>query len=263
MLPRCGAIIRTGSGTDKLPVKEATGLGIVVANTPGAVCNAVSDHTVALLLAVARQLFFMDSELRRGVWNPSFTLPRCVTGRVLGLVGFGAIAQQVARKLSGFNMELLVYDPYVNVNLVAQTGGSLIELDALLQRSDFVSLHCPLTDGTCGMIGERELRLMKPTAFLINTSRGGVVDETALLEALTAGWISGAGLDVFEQEPPDPQNPLWKLDNVVVTPHRASAAEESVEESWRLSVETALDLAGGRYPRSYVNPDVKPRWDLN
>ena len=132
----------------------------------------------------------------------------------------------------------------------------------MLSRSDFVSLHCPLAEETRHLIGEAELRLMKPEAILINTARGPVVDEPALVRALTGGWIAGAGLDVFDPEPPAPDHPLFKLDNVVVTPHMASLSDLSDRLLWEMSVEAVLDLAHGRWPRSCVNPDVKPRWNL-
>jgi phosphoglycerate dehydrogenase-like enzyme len=131
-----------------------------------------------------------------------------------------------------------------------------------LAESDFVSLHCPLTPDTYHLIGERELRLMKPTAILINTARGPVVDEPALIRALTEGWIAAAGLDVFEQEPPDPDNPLFKLDNVVATPHVAGQSDEDQERAWRLATDSALAMARGQWPRSYVNRTVKPRLNL-
>jgi phosphoglycerate dehydrogenase-like enzyme len=180
----------------------------------------------------------------------------------LGLVGFGRSGRLVAEKMSGFNMTTLAYDPYVSAETMAEVGARKAELDDVLSRADFVLLHCPYTKETHHLIGERELRLMKPTAILVNTTRGSVIDEPVLIRALTEGWIAAAGLDVFEQEPVDPDNPLLKLDNVVATPHIAGASDQSQETRWRLSVETVVAFSRGHWPPSYVNPGVKPRWEL-
>jgi D-3-phosphoglycerate dehydrogenase len=262
-LPRCGAIIRTGSGTDNMPVAAATEHGVIVANTPGAVSGAVSDHVIGLLFAILRQIVVHDRALRNGDWARKTDL-LCwhPSGRTLGLVGLGNIGQLVARKMSGFEMTILAYDPYVSADLMAGKGVRAAELDEVLSESDFVSICCQLCEDTYHLIGERELRLMKPEAILINTARGSVIDEGALYRALTEGWIAAAGLDVFEQEPVDPDNPMLQLDNIVVTPHIGSRSDESAPESWRLSIETAVALANGHWPVSYVNRDVKPRWEL-
>ena len=262
-LQRCGALIRTGSGTDNIPIEAATAHGIIVANTPEAFNDGVSDHTIALLLAVVRQIALQDRNVRAGVWGRTAGFPGWHLQRqTLGLIGFGHIARLVTRKLSGYEMTVLAHDPYVSAELMADHGVQAASMDQVLSGSDFVSLHCPLLDETHNLIGERELRLIKPRAILINTSRGPVVDEAALYRALTEGWIAAAGLDVLVQEPPAADNPLFGLDNVVLTPHIAGYSDESLDNSWRFSVETVLDLAQGRWPRSYVNPGVKPRWQL-
>ena len=262
-LQRCGALIRTGSGTDNIPIEAATAHGIIVANTPEAFNDGVSDHTIGLLLAVVRQIALQDRKVRAGTWDRYAGFPGWhLQGQTLGLIGFGHIARLVTRKLSGFEMTVLAHDPFVSAELMADHGVQAASMEEVLSGSDFVSLHCPLLDTTHKLIGERELRLMKPLSILINTSRGPVVDETALFRALTEGWIAAAGLDVLEQEPPESDNPLFSLDNVVLTPHIAGYSDESLDNSWRLSVETVLDLAQGRWPRSYVNPGVKPRWQL-
>ena len=262
-LRRCGALIRTGSGTDNIPIEAATAHGIIVANTPEAFNDGVSDHTIALLLAVVRQIALQDRNVRAGVWDRTAGFPGWHLQRqTLGLIGFGHIARLVTRKLSGYEMTVLAHDPYVSAELMADHGVQAASMDQVLSGSDFVSLHCPLLDETHSLIGERELRLMKPRSILINTSRGPVVDEAALYRALTEGWIAAAGLDVLVQEPPAADNPLFGLDNVVLTPHIAGYSDESLDNSWRFSVETVLDLAQGRWPRSYVNPGVKPRWQL-
>jgi len=263
-LPRCGAIVRSGSGTDNVPVAEATQRNIVVVNTPAAVNETVSDHTIGLLLAITRQIAVQDRAVRQGQWRLNLPALRWhLHDQTLGLVGFGHIGRLVARKMSGFNMKILAYDPYLSGEQIESQGIYAAELDAVLSQSDFVSLHCPLTPQTHHLIGERELRLMKPEAILINTSRGPVVDESALIKALAEGWIAGAGLDVLDPEPPDFNNPLFQLDNVVITPHIGGFSDESLENAWRLSLEAALDLAQGRWPRSVVNRQVRPRWELN
>ncbi len=263
VIPRCGAIIRSGSGTDNIPVKEATQRGIIVSNTPEAVSDAVSNHAIGLLFAAIRQIVVQDRALRAATWDRYLAWPRWhLHGQTLGLVGFGHIPRLVARKMSGFEMTILSHDPYVSAETMADYNVQAVSLDELLSRSDFFSLHCPLLDNTHHLIGERELRLMKPEAILINTSRGPVVDEAALVHALTKGWIAAAGLDVFEQEPIPPDNPLLKLNNVVLTPHIAAYSDEFSDNFWRLSVETVIDLSKGRWPRSYVNKDVTPRWNL-
>jgi D-3-phosphoglycerate dehydrogenase len=262
-LPGCGAIVRTGSGTDNVPVEAATQRGIVVANTPDALTEAVSDHAIGLLFAVLRRITLQDRLVRGGVWDRRRAWPHwSPRGRTLGLVGFGRIARAIARKLSGFEMKVLAYDPLVSSESAAAEGASVVGLDEVLSRADVISLHCPLTAQTRHLIDEGALRQMKPSAVLLNTARGPVVDEGALAAALAEGRIAGAGLDVLEQEPPDPANPLLRLDNVVVTPHMAAYSDEYLENCWRLSVETVLALAGGHWPPSHVNRPEPPRWDL-
>ena len=262
-LPRCGALIRTGSGTDNIPIDAATAQGIIVANTPEAFSDGVSDHAIGLLLAVVRQIAIQDRTVRTGIWDREAAYPSWhLRGQTLGLIGFGHIARLVTRKLSGYEMTVLAHDPFVGAEVMAGHGVQAASMEQVLSRSDFVSLHCPLLDDTHHLIGARELRLMKPRAILINTSRGPVVDEPALIRALSERWIAAAGVDVLEQEPPEADNPLFSLDNAVITPHIAGYTDQSLDDSWRLSVETALALAQGRWPRSYVNHNVKPRWRL-
>src|SRR5262249_35470421 len=209
------AILRTGSGTDNVPVEEATRRQILVANTPAAMSDGVSDHLIALLFTVIRRIAELDRAVRQGRWVQGLVQPlNSVQGLTLGLVGFGHTAREVVRKLSGFEMRVLAHDPYVAAKTIAALGVTSADLHDLLIESDYVSLHCPLTADTRHLIGERELRLMKPSAVLLNTSRGPVIDEAALVRALREGWIAAAGLDVLEYEPPAPDNPLLGLDNV-------------------------------------------------
>jgi len=262
-IPKCVALIRTGSGTDNIPVEEATKLGIIVAHTPEAHHQEVSDHAIGLLFAVVRQIAVQDRAVRDGKWDAEDGMPRWhLVGQTLGLVGFGLIARQVAKKMSGFDMTVLAYDPYVNADTMTEVGVQSATLDEVLSRSDFVSIHSPLTKETRHSIGERELRLMKPEAVLVNTSRGPVIDEPALVKALESGWIAAAGLDVTDEEPPRPDNPLFRMNNVVVTPHIAGYSDQHEYACWRLSVDTVIDLSKGSWPRRYVNRGVKPRIPL-
>lgn len=262
-LKRCGAIIRAGSGTDNIPVEAATKLGIVVAHTPEATREEVSDHTVGLLLNVVRQISFQDRAIHNGVWKLDSGRPLCqMRGQTLGLIGFGNIARNVIRKLSGFEMNFIVYDKYVSSDKIQAVGAKAKSLDEVMMQSDFVSIHCPWTPETFHLIGERELRLMKPSAILINTARGKIIEERALIKALEEGWFDAAGLDVLDEEPPHPDNPLLKMDNVVLTPHTAGGSSVSQDNFWRYSLDAAIAFSQGHWPRSYVNHDVKPRWNL-
>ena len=202
----------------------------------------------------------LDLAVRRGAWSGALGHEAgTLRGRTFGLVGFGHIRELVG-KLSGFNLKVLVHDPFVDADAMRSLNVEPATLEHLLSESDVVSLHCPLTPRTRHLIGENQLRLMKPTATLINTSRGPVVDEAALVRALTEGRLAAAGLDVLEQEPPaSADHPLFQLDNVVITPHVAGYATGGLERRWKLSVETVLALAAGKWPPSCVNPAVQPR----
>ncbi len=209
-------IARTGIGTDNVDLEAARAQGIRVTTTPGLNSKAVADLAVGLVLALARRICSSDRSLRQGAWKQTAGLD--LEGKILGIVGLGSIGKQVARRAQAFDMRLVAYDTVHDEGFAAAHGISFVGCDELLQMSDFVTLHLPLTPETRGLIGKRELRQMKPTAYLVNTARGGIVDERALYEALSQGWIAGAGLDVFAQEPPF-GSPLLELDNVVVTPH--------------------------------------------
>jgi D-3-phosphoglycerate dehydrogenase len=264
VVPRCWAILRTGSGTDNVPVDEATRRGIVVANTPAAFSDPVSDHVIALLFAAMRRIPFQDRAVRQGQWDQTLGQPLCsIQGKTLGLVGFGGIAREVAKKLAGFSLRIMAFDPFVSPEAMSCCGVQPAELNALLAEADFVSLHCPLTPETKHLIGESQLRSMKPTAILVNTSRGPIVDELALARALAEGWIAAAGLDVVEHEPLAANHPFLGLDNVVLTPHSAGLSANGVEIRWRLSFETVLAFSRREWPASCVNHHVKPAQNLS
>ena len=262
-LKQCRVILRSGSGTDNVPVADATALGIVVANTPESIAATVAEHAIAMLLAVIRQIPVQDRAVRNGIWDRDHAWPNWhLTGKTLGLAGFGFIARNVVRKTAGFEMRTIAFDPVVDAKVMADLGVESVGFEDLFGRSDFLSIHCPLTDRTHHLVGERELRMMKPQAVLINTSRGPVIDEAALARALTEGWIAAAGLDVLEQEPPDSDNPLLKLDNVVITPHIAGYSDTFWHDFWSHSVRTLIEMSTGRRPLWAVNPDVKPRFEF-
>ena len=263
-LKKCGAILRTGSGTDNVDDKTATEKGIIVVNTPHVIADQVADHAISLLFSLVRQVTRHDRLIRNGVWDSWKAMPTAprFRGATLGLVAFGRIAKLVAKKLSGFEMEYLAHDPFVDREVLVAHGVKAAALDELLETSDYVSLHCPLSEKTTHLIGERELRQMQPHALLVNTARGGVIDERALIRALEEGWIAGAALDVMASEPPDVDNPLLKMENVILTPHLAGYSDTYPQEYAEASVEAIIDLARGRWPRFVVNPEATPRWTL-
>lgn len=255
-LRRCKVIVRYGIGVDNIDLEAATERGIVVANVPDFCMEEVANHAIMFLLACAKKLAFLHNALRAGIWDRKLLPPMpCIYGQTLGLVGFGRIARAVARKAHAFNLRILAYDPYVDKSVAGEYGVVLLrgELGELLEEADYVSIHVPLTEETRHMFGEEEFRRMKPTAFLINTSRGAVVDERALIKALREGWIAGAALDVFEKEPPDPDNPLLKMDNVIVTPHSASYSDAAFRDLRRRVGEEAARVLSGRRPLHPVN----------
>ena len=231
-LPKCKAIFRSGSGLDSLPVETAEKLGVKVLNTPESISECVAEHTVALLLAFARRLIHYDRSVRNGNWEEPNGMNWHISGRTLGLVGYGRIARTVEKMLSGFGVKTIHYDPFTE---------NSTDLDELLAVSDFVSLHCPLTAETRNLINAERLKLMKKNAILINTSRGGVVDENALIEALQNNTIGGAALDVLCEEPPAEDHPLFKLDNVIITPHIAAFSADFEKNFWSSSAGKIID----------------------
>jgi phosphoglycerate dehydrogenase-like enzyme len=254
--PRLRAIARVGVGTDSIDLAAATEAGVVVMTTPGANRETTADHALALILAALRRVVEHDSSVRRGEWRRGGDLtPWELNRTTVGLVGYGEIGRAVARRLRGFDVELLVCDP------VARSGRSVesVELPQLLRRSDVVSLHIPLTDATLGLIGEAELALMRRSAVLVNTSRGGLIDETALAGALVAGRLRGAALDVFADEPDVPRA-LADLRNVILTPHIGGLSERSIVSMTERATSHVLDaLQGVPDPAAVANPDVLGR----
>lgn len=218
---------RAGIGVDNIDVEAATRRGIIVLNAPGGNVISAAEHTLALMLAVVRHVPQADASVRLGEWGRERFKGIELHGKVLGLVGAGRIGSEVARRARAFGMRVLTYDPYLSKDRADQIGIELVTLPDLLEEADLVSLHCPLTDETQGLIGAEELAMMKPAAYVINAARGGIVDEAALAEALGAGKLAGAALDVFVEEPVPEDNPLLKLENVVALPHLGAATREA------------------------------------
>jgi len=253
-------IVVWGVGYDHVDVEAASERGIYVANTRGSNAESVAEHVFALMLDLSRKLLRTEAFVRKGGWvsREEAGLPHELTAqdlyeKTLGIVGLGAIGSCVARIAHGFNMRVLAYDPFVGVEAAKEKRVELIGLEKLLMESDFVTLHVVLTEETKGMIGARELNLMKPTAYLINASRGPIVDEEALIRALREKKIAGAGLDVFTKEPIDLKNSLLKLDNVVVTPHCAGNSEEALRATSMMVSQEAVRILRGEVPRNLVN----------
>ncbi len=253
-LSRCRIIARVGTGVDAIDIDAAARCGIWVANVPDAYTEDVSAHAMALLLALARRLPSLARSTRAGSWDSGFVRPlHSIRGSTLGIIGFGRIGRAMAAKARAFDMDVLFHDPLVSRDAGAAAGARSADLDALLPASDYVSLHIPLTDGTRGLIGAAALARMKPGACLINTSRGALVDETALIAALRSGALAGAGLDVLAAEPPSPENPLLALENVLVTPHIGWYSEESTRFVRVKSSEEVARVLGGSAPLNPVN----------
>jgi len=250
---RCRVIARYGIGVDNVDLQAAAARGIVVTNVPDYCIEEVSDHALALILACARRIVHLDRLVHTGRWDPKDALPiRRLQGQVLGLVGFGKIPRRVAAKAAGVGLIPVTFDPFVDAATCAAHGARKVDLSALLAEADFVSVHAPLTAQTRGLIGDAELRRMKPTAFLINTARGPVVREAALVKALQAGWIAGAALDVVETEPLPPTHPLMTLPQVLLTPHVAFYSQESMQELQRKAAEEVARVLTGHAPHYAV-----------
>ena len=264
-LEKCKVIALGSVGTDAVDVPAATERGIPVTNVPDTFIEEVADHTMTLILGTYRRLTLMDEMVRDGRWAEGrphlYRFPRLM-GQTLGLISFGHVARGVAMRATPFGLRMLAYDPYIEELVISRHGVEPVGLTELLQRSDIVSMHAPGTEETGHMLSEEHFRLMKPQALFINNGRGSTVDEAALIRALEERWIAGAGLDVLEQEPPNPENPLLHMENVILTAHVASAsARFDPQRRRRVGQEIALALTG-RWPMACVNPSVLERSGL-
>jgi glyoxylate reductase len=257
--PRLRVVSNMATGYDNIDVAAATRHGVLVTRTPGVLAETTADFAFALLLAVARRVAEADRYVRTGkwrTWGPEIMLGHDVHGATLGIIGMGGIGAGVAKRARGFGMPIAYYSRTAKPDLEKQYGMKALALEALLRESDFVTLHAPLTDETRGMIGEAQLRMMKPTAFLINTARGSLIDQGALYRALSEGWIAGAGLDVTDPEPIAADDPLLKLDNLLIAPHIASASVATRSRMAMLAAEQLVQALEGKIPEHVVNQEV-------
>jgi D-3-phosphoglycerate dehydrogenase len=256
-LKRCRIIARYGIGVDNVDLAAASTAKILITNVPDYCIDEVSDHALALLLALARQITTADGKVRAGAWDivPHAGIRR-MRGQTLGLLGFGKIARALASKVRTLGMKVLAYDPYLAPDLISGHGATAAQLDRLLLEADAISIHVPLSPETRNLLGRNELARMKPTAFLINTSRGGIVDEEALALALRENRLGGAALDVLSVEPPAADHPLRQAPNLILTPHLAFYSRESVIELQTKAAEEVARALKGEPPRSPVNPEV-------
>ncbi|MCS7206912.1 MAG: C-terminal binding protein [Dehalococcoidia bacterium] len=262
-LKRCKVVVRTGVGVDTIDIPAATEAGIAIVNVPDLWTREVATHALAMLLALARRLKALDQAVRENRWRSVLEPPvPHFYGQTVGIVGLGRIGRAFARRARGFEFRIIAYDPYIPRSVFDEEGVEPVAFPDLLRQSDFVTIHTPLTPETRHMFNASTLRLMKPNAILVNTARGAVIDEKALIRALQERWIAGAALDVLEQEPPAPDNPLLQMDNVLLSPHAAYYSDKAVEGLPRRCAEEVARVLQGRMPLHLVNPAVGERLAL-
>lgn len=252
-LKKCKVIVRYGVGVNNVDLEAASDFGIQICNVPDYGVDEVSDHALALLYTLARKTLLMGNAVRKGEWDFSISRPILrLRGKVVGVVGLGRIGRAFAEKVHGTGFKVIGYDEktrvYEELPFIER-----VSFEELLQRSDIISVHCPLTEKTKNMFGEKELRAMKASAFLINTARGSIINEAALNHALSKGWIAGAALDVMELEPPSAENPLFQHESFIATPHVAWYSEQAFEELKRKAAEEAVRVLIGEEPHYPVN----------
>lgn len=262
--PRLRIIAQYAVGYDNIDIECATRHGVYVTNTPGVLTDATADLTWALILAITRRILEADRFVRSGEWHktgtgwhPMMMLGFQVSGATLGVIGMGRIGRAVAKRAKGFGMRVIYYDKYrLPRELEEELGVEYVELDELIKEADIITIHTPLTPETENLINEERLRMMKKTAYLVNTARGRIVDLDALVKALKEGWIAGAALDVFPEEPLPPDHPITKLDNVILTPHIGSATWQTRTRMADLVAENLIAFYKGDVPPILVNKDV-------
>jgi D-3-phosphoglycerate dehydrogenase len=262
-LPNVVVLSTTGAGFDTVNLADCTKAGVAVVNQAGGNREGVAEHVMAMMLSLSKRLMLADHAMRRGLQVPRREfMGDDLVGRTIGIIGLGNVGSRVAELCRGlFQMRVLAYDPYLSASVVAARGAEKVEvLDDLLRQSDYVSINCPHTAETLGMLGAREYALMQPHAYLITTARGGIHDEAALAEALRAGRLAGAGLDVWEEEPPPTDHPLLAMDNVLVSPHIAGITRQSRHNIARIAAEQLLGVLDGKRPPRLLNPEVWPAY---
>jgi len=250
---RLKIIAKHGAGVDNIDMEAATRKGVPVVSAPGANSDAVADLTFGLFLSLARSIPLADHSVKEGKWPRMVGIQ--VNGKVLGIIGLGQIGKKVAQRAAGFDMKILACDLVKDQSFARRWGVTYLPLEEVLAQADFLSIHIPLGPSSRRLIGEKELRLMKEGSFLVNISRGSIVDEDALYLALKERWIRGAALDVFAQEPPV-DHPLLKLDNLISTPHMGGYTYEALRETGMICVQAIVDILNARRPKNVINPDV-------
>ena len=260
--PNLLIVSSNGAGFDPVDVDACTAAGVVVVNQSGGNANSVAEHALGMLLTLSKRILEADRVLRRERdVNRNALIGNEAKGKTIGIVGLGNVGRRIAELCNGLlHMKVIAYDPYLSSDEMAARGGEKVELDDLLCRSDFVSISCPLTKESRGMIGTREFALMQPHVFFITTARGFIHDEAALFEALRDRRIAGAGLDVWAKEPPPPDHPLLQFDNVLASPHTAGVTREARMNMGRIAAEQLLDALDGKRPPRIVNPEVWPAY---
>lgn len=264
-LDNCKVITRYGVGVDTIDLNAATEKGIAVGNVPDYGVDEVSDHALALIMNLLRKITTSNQTVKQGIWDNELSKPiRRFNTLTIGLVGFGNIPRRLAQKVQALGFNVIVSDPFVSEEVTKEHNVSSVTLNELCQQADVISVHAPLNNATQGMVGKEQFAVMKKDAYIVNTARGPVIDEEALIEALKTGTVAGAGLDVIEKEPIDSNHPFLTMDNVTLTPHIAGYSEESAVE---MRSKTALGIKDvllfGEYPKYLVNKDVKNNLDLN
>lgn len=257
-MEKCELILTLSVGYDCVDVAHATEKGIPVCNTPAYCTDDVANHAMTLILSLSRKLEIIIPRTRAADWEYKYTKPIFnYTNKVFGIIGLGKIGRAIVPKAKGFGMSVTAYDPYVDDDIFRQLGVErTYELHDLLEQADYLTIHAPLTAETRGMIDEKALAAMKKRAVIVNTARGHIIDEKALVNALKKGTIAGAGLDVLQQEPPTPDEPLLSLDNVIVTPHIAWYSEESFVRDMAQGMDELIRVVNGKRPRYIVNPEI-------
>jgi D-3-phosphoglycerate dehydrogenase / 2-oxoglutarate reductase len=260
--PNLLIVSSNGAGYDPVDVDACTAAGVLVVNQSGGNANSVAEHALGMLLTLSKRIIEADRALRREPQvNRNALIGNEAQGKTIGIIGLGNVGRRIAELCRGLlHMNVLAYDPYLSASEMAARGGEKVELNDLLRRSDYVSISCPLTRDSRGMIGAREFALMQPHAFFITTARGFIHDEDALLEALREKRIAGAGLDVWSKEPPPPEHPLLQFDNVLASPHTAGVTKEARENMGRIAAEQILDALDGKRPPRIINPEVWPAY---
>ncbi len=258
--PNLLIVSSNGAGYDPVDVEACTAAGVLVVNQSGGNAHSVAEHALGMLLTLSKRILEADRALRREAnVSRNALMGTEAQGKTIGIVGLGNVGRRIAELCNGLlGMKVVAYDPYLTAAEMAARGGEKVELDDLLRRSDYVSISCPLTKESRGMIGAREFALMQPHAYFITTARGFIHDEAALVEALRNKRIAGAGLDVWSKEPPPPEHPLLQFDNVLASPHTAGVTREARENMARIAAEQILDALDGKRPPRIINPEV---WD--